>query len=85
LTTRPRSPTSPGPTGSAVAHACPRESAESIRLDAPLNQSLLLDHQPTYDQPTYDEVANITMFAPSDSARTITASEINMTGGAVID
>lgn len=36
-------------------------------------------------QPSYDEVANIATFAASDWARTITASEINFTGGAVID
>jgi 3-oxoacyl-[acyl-carrier protein] reductase len=36
-------------------------------------------------QPSYDEVANIAAFAASDWARTITASEINFTGGAVID
>jgi DHA2 family multidrug resistance protein-like MFS transporter len=35
--------------------------------------------------PTYGEVANIAAFAASDWARTITASEINFTGGAVID
>ncbi|HEY7173907.1 MAG TPA: SDR family oxidoreductase [Micromonosporaceae bacterium] len=36
-------------------------------------------------QPSLDEVANIATFAASDWARTITASEINLTGGAVID
>jgi hypothetical protein len=36
-------------------------------------------------QPSYDEVANVATFAASDWARTITASEINLTGGAVID
>ena len=36
-------------------------------------------------QPSYDEVANIAVFAASDWARTITASEINFTGGAVVD
>jgi NAD(P)-dependent dehydrogenase (short-subunit alcohol dehydrogenase family) len=36
-------------------------------------------------QPSYDEVANIAAFAASDWARTITASEINFTGGAVVD
>jgi 3-oxoacyl-[acyl-carrier protein] reductase len=36
-------------------------------------------------QPSYDEVANVAAFAASDWARTITASEINITGGAVID
>ena len=35
--------------------------------------------------PSYDEVANIAVFAASDWARTITASEINLTGGAVVD
>ena len=35
--------------------------------------------------PSYDEVANIAAFAASDWARTITASEINLTGGAVVD
>jgi NAD(P)-dependent dehydrogenase (short-subunit alcohol dehydrogenase family) len=38
-----------------------------------------------YHQPSYDEVANVAAFAASDWARTITASEINLTGGAVID
>ena len=38
-----------------------------------------------HHQTTYDEVANIAMFAASDWARTITASEINTTGRAVID
>jgi len=35
--------------------------------------------------PSYDEVANVAAFAASDWARTITASEINLTGGAVVD
>lgn len=35
--------------------------------------------------PSYDEVANIAVFAASDWARTITASEINFTGGVVVD
>ena len=35
--------------------------------------------------PSYDEVANIAVFAASDWARTITASEINLTGGAIVD
>jgi 3-oxoacyl-[acyl-carrier protein] reductase len=35
--------------------------------------------------PSYDEVANIAAFAASDWARTMTACEINFTGGAVID
>jgi 3-oxoacyl-[acyl-carrier protein] reductase len=35
--------------------------------------------------PSYDEVASVAVFAASDWARTITASEINLTGGAVVD
>ena len=35
--------------------------------------------------PSYDEVANIAAFAASDWARAITASEINFTGGVVVD
>jgi enoyl-[acyl-carrier-protein] reductase (NADH) len=34
---------------------------------------------------TYDEVGNIAVFAASDWARTMTATEINFTGGAVVD
>jgi 3-oxoacyl-[acyl-carrier protein] reductase len=46
----------------------------------PGTEGLLARHQPGYD-----EVANVAVFASSDWARTITASEINITGGAVID
>jgi 3-oxoacyl-[acyl-carrier protein] reductase len=35
--------------------------------------------------PSYEEVANAAVFAASDWARTITAAEINLTGGAVVD
>jgi hypothetical protein len=37
------------------------------------------------DLPSYEEVASIAAFAASDWARTITASEINFTGGGVVD
>jgi NAD(P)-dependent dehydrogenase (short-subunit alcohol dehydrogenase family) len=47
---------------------------------APGTPRLLARHQPTYD-----DVANIATFVASDSARTMTACEINLTGGAVID
>jgi 3-oxoacyl-[acyl-carrier protein] reductase len=47
---------------------------------APGTAGLLIRHRPSYD-----EVANIAVFAASDWARTITASEINFTGGAVVD
>jgi 3-oxoacyl-[acyl-carrier protein] reductase len=35
--------------------------------------------------PTYDDVANAAVFASSDWARTMTATEINLTGGLVLD
>ena len=53
---------------------------EDEATPAPGTEGLLLNHQPSYD-----EVANVATFAASDWARTITASEINVTGGAVID
>lgn len=49
------------------------------------------DHAPDTDgllprhQPSHAEVGSIAAFAASDWARTITASEINFTGGVVID
>jgi 3-oxoacyl-[acyl-carrier protein] reductase len=46
----------------------------------PGTEGLLARHQPSYR-----EVANIATFAASDWARTMTATEINFTGGAVID
>ena len=36
-------------------------------------------------RPTYDDVANAAVFAASDWAATMTATEINLTGGAVVD
>jgi 3-oxoacyl-[acyl-carrier protein] reductase len=36
-------------------------------------------------RPSYDDVANIAVFAASDWARTMTATELNFTGGTVID
>jgi 3-oxoacyl-[acyl-carrier protein] reductase len=73
---------SPGSPGYKASDQQPphRSDADSEPGPAPGTQGLLLHHQPTYD-----EVANIATFAASDWARTITASEINITGGAVID
>jgi 3-oxoacyl-[acyl-carrier protein] reductase len=57
------------------------ETSSSERTTpAPGTQGLLRHHQPSYV-----EVANIATFAASAWARTITASEINFTGGAVVD
>ena len=35
--------------------------------------------------PSYDQVANAAVYAASDWAATMTATEINLTGGAVVD
>ena len=60
--------------GEAEALAAPGTAA------APGTVGLLTGHLPSYG-----EVANVAVFAASDWARTITASEINFTGGAVVD
>ena len=60
--------------GAAEAPAAPGTAA------APGTVGLLTGHLPSYG-----EVANVAVFAASDWARTITASEINFTGGAVVD
>jgi 3-oxoacyl-[acyl-carrier protein] reductase len=65
----PRDQEPDGPTVAAGDHAPP-----------PRTDGLLARHQPSYT-----EVANIATFAASDWARTMTATEINFTGGAVID
>ena len=56
------------------------EAASGQAEAAPGTAGLLIRHLPSYD-----EVANIAVFAASDWARTMTASEINFTGGAVVD
>jgi 3-oxoacyl-[acyl-carrier protein] reductase len=69
----------PGTAGAApgTAGAAPGEAEAPA---APGTVGLLTGHLPSYD-----EVANVAVFAASDWARTITASEINFTGGAVVD
>jgi NAD(P)-dependent dehydrogenase (short-subunit alcohol dehydrogenase family) len=67
----------PGVASGPASGAAPGE-AESAA--APGTVGLLAGHLPSYG-----EVANIAVFAASDWARTITASEINFTGGAVVD
>ena len=61
-----------------AAPAATSGAAESA--GAPGTVGLLTGHLPSYG-----EVANVAVFAASDWARTITASEINFTGGAVVD
>jgi|SRR5215472_488538 len=68
------SPGSPG----QDEHQQPHDEGDAA--SAPDTQGLLANHRPSYH-----EVANIATFAASDWARTITASEINFTGGVVID
>lgn len=52
------------------------EASVGEESPAPGTQGLLVRHQPTYG-----EVANVATFAASDWARTMTATEINFTGG----
>jgi NAD(P)-dependent dehydrogenase (short-subunit alcohol dehydrogenase family) len=78
---QPQDGTGPGEAG--PSEAGPGEAGAGGAPDAagaPGTAGLLVRHLPSYD-----EVANIAAFAASDWARTITASEINFTGGAVVD
>ena len=72
----------PDGTGPGDPEAVPAEpeAAAGQAEAAPGTADLLVRHLPSYD-----EVANIAVFAASDWARTMTASEINFTGGAVVD
>ena len=81
------SPGSPGyddhdgrPDGAATGAASGAAPGAAESADAPGTVGLLTGHLPSYG-----EVANVAVFAASDWARTITASEINFTGGAVVD
>src|SRR5205823_1194306 len=81
------SPGSPGyddhdgqPDGAAPGAASGTAPGEAESAGAPGTVGLLTGHLPSYG-----EVANVAVFAASDWARTITASEINFTGGAVVD
>ena len=66
--------------GEAEAAAAPGTAGALGTEGAPGTVGLLSGHLPSYG-----EVANVAVFAASDWARTITASEINFTGGAVVD
>jgi NAD(P)-dependent dehydrogenase (short-subunit alcohol dehydrogenase family) len=52
----------------------------SVELGDPFAEKMLLGRRPSYQ-----DVANAAVFAASDWAATMTATEINLTGGAVID
>jgi len=72
---------SPGSPGLGHEDAPRAEPDDAHGVEAPPGtEGLLSNHQPTYE-----EVANIAAFLASDAARTMTATEINLTGGAVID
>jgi NAD(P)-dependent dehydrogenase (short-subunit alcohol dehydrogenase family) len=71
------SPGSPGPGDGAG----PGEHAGHASHDAPTGAHGLIPRH----QPSLAEVSDMATFLASDSARTITASEINLTGGVVID
>jgi 3-oxoacyl-[acyl-carrier protein] reductase len=66
--------------GEAEAPAAPGTAGAPGTEGAPGTVGLLTGHLPSYG-----EVANVAVFAASDWARTMTASEINFTGGAVVD
>jgi 3-oxoacyl-[acyl-carrier protein] reductase len=71
------SPGSPGPGDDSGPGEHTDQSSHDV---SPGGQGLIPRHQPSHA-----EVSEIATFLASDSARTITASEINLTGGVVTD
>ena len=73
-----------GPRGIRVAWllspGSPDPGAATPGDDDPLTGGTLIGRRPSYQ-----EVANAAVFAASDWAATMTAAEVNLTGGAVID
>jgi NAD(P)-dependent dehydrogenase (short-subunit alcohol dehydrogenase family) len=76
----PGSPDEPAGAGTADPAVAPADASAGDGEAAPGTTGLLPRHQPSYT-----EVANVAVFAASDWARTMTATEINLTGGAVVD
>jgi NAD(P)-dependent dehydrogenase (short-subunit alcohol dehydrogenase family) len=68
---------SPGSPGSDAQLVAAPDNGED---PTPGTGGLLRNHQPSYE-----EVANIAVLAACDWARTMTATELNLTGGAVVD
>lgn len=68
-----------GPQGIRVAWLLSPGSPRSDDGDVETDGGLL------HRRPSFDDVANIAVFAASDWARTMTATEINFTAGAVVD
>jgi 3-oxoacyl-[acyl-carrier protein] reductase len=69
-----------GPHGIRVAWLLSPGSPDPSHEPSPGAEGLLPRHQPTLE-----EVAGVAAFLASDYARTITAAEINLTGGVVVD
>jgi NAD(P)-dependent dehydrogenase (short-subunit alcohol dehydrogenase family) len=76
----PGSPHEPAPADEAATHKAATHDAVPGGEAPPGTVGLIPCHQPSYA-----EVANAATFAASDWARTMTATEINITGGAVVD
>ncbi|TXS49113.1 SDR family NAD(P)-dependent oxidoreductase [Streptomyces sp. t39] len=82
---------------SALAGACRQLASElgpqGVRVvwllspgsPAPGDENRAADGALLTERPRYDDVANAAVFAASDWARTMTASELNLTGGLVVD
>ena len=56
-----------------------------LGLVKPTSGRVVFDGRDLGRLPTYQEVANIAVFASSDWAGTMTATELNFTAGAVVD
>jgi 3-oxoacyl-[acyl-carrier protein] reductase len=69
-----------GPHGIRVAWLLSPGSPDTTPADDPDAAVTLLGRRPSYD-----DVGNVAAFAASDRASTMTATELNLTGGAVID
>jgi NAD(P)-dependent dehydrogenase (short-subunit alcohol dehydrogenase family) len=72
---------SPGSPGSDELDASHGETAQGEDERSDVDTEGLLLHR----RPTYDDVGNVAVFAASEWARTMTATEINFTAGAVVD
>jgi NAD(P)-dependent dehydrogenase (short-subunit alcohol dehydrogenase family) len=72
---------SPGSPGFGHAENGDDDISHDVTDNAPAGAVGLLPQH----QPSYEEVAETAVFLASDAARTMTAAEVNLTGGAVID
>ncbi|MEU6059555.1 SDR family NAD(P)-dependent oxidoreductase [Streptomyces sp. NPDC047097] len=63
-----------------VAHAARLDATDRAAADRHADEGALLA-----ERPAYEDVANAAVFAASDRARTMTATELDLTGGLVPD